>query len=170
MIKRIDVTGEASFAYLRDQLNMSGALAKCLLSTDLSKGKVFAYVPETTPSELLYRFHVGGLYPVDQSLLQNNIVPIQNDATSDLIKYIFQYLKKSDSHCCLFEEPSARPSDSWVTKTKVDYVHLNEEMFYFFNNNVQSEIFENSFRAIVGYYFLCTLSSLPVKMQKDFRP
>ncbi len=170
MIKRIDVSGEAAFAYLREQLNMSGPLGKLLLSTDISKGRVFAYVPETTPVEYLYRFHAGGLYPVVESSYKKNKVPVQNKATAILINHILQYLKKSESHCCLFEEPNAKPSDPWVTMEKIEYVQLDEEMFYFFNNKVQSENFEKSIKNIVGYYFLCTLSSLPVAMQNGFSP
>jgi len=71
MIKRIDITSAVTFAYVQEQLGLSGkTLANQLLSKSLMEGKVFAYVPENTASELLYRFKTGGIYPFDRSLFQ----------------------------------------------------------------------------------------------------
>jgi hypothetical protein len=173
MIKRADITSPETFAYVQEQLDLSGkTLANQLLSKSLLEGKVFAYVPENTPSELLYRFETGGIYPFDRSLLQNipALIPVQNDARPVVINDILKYLSVNKEHCCLFEEPVGAPSHPWVENSNMKYVHLNEEMYYFFNKDAKSEEFENAFRTSEGYYFLCALSSLPIDNQGGFSP
>jgi hypothetical protein len=173
MIKRIDITSAQTFAYVQEQLELSGkTLANQLLSKSLTEGKVFAYAPENTPSELLYRFETGGIYPFDRSLLQNTpaLIPVQNDARPVVINDILQYLRENKQHCCLFEEANAIPSDPWVKQSQMKYVHLNEEMYYFFNEDAQPEEFEDAFKTSEGYYFLCALCSLPIDNQDGFSP
>jgi hypothetical protein len=173
MITRIDITSSETLAYVQEQLDLSGkTLANQLLSKSLTEGKVFAYVPENTPIELLYRFETGGIYPFDRSLLQNSpaLVPVQNDARPVVINDILQYLHENKEHCCLFEEANGTPSDPWVKQSQMKYVHLNEEMYYFFDKDAQPEEFEDAFKTSEGYYFLCALSSLPVEKQESFSP
>src|SRR5690242_10902837 len=131
MIKRVDITSPDTFAYIQEQLDLSGkALANRLLSKSLLVGRVFAYVPENTPSELLFRFQTGGIYPFDRSLRQNTpaLVPVQNDARPVVISDILKYLSENNRHCCLFEEPVGKPSDPWVIRSGIKYVHLDNEM------------------------------------------
>ena len=62
MTKRVDITSPETFSYIREQLDLSGkTLANQLLSKSLLEGRVFAYVPENTPPELLFRFETGGI-------------------------------------------------------------------------------------------------------------
>ncbi|ANE51010.1 hypothetical protein [Flavisolibacter tropicus] len=171
MIKRVDITSPQAFAYIQEQLDISGkTLANQLLSKSLLKGKVFTYVPENAPSELLYRFETGGIYPFDRSLLQNTpaLVPVQNDARPVVINDILQYLRQNKEHCCLFEEAHGKPTDPWVEPSQMKYVYLNDEMYYFFNKDAEPQEFEDSFRTSEGYYFLCALSSLPIDSQNGF--
>jgi hypothetical protein len=173
MIKRVDITSPDTFAYIQEQLDLSGkALANRLLSKSLLEGRVFAYVPENTPSELLFRFETGGIYPFDRSLLQKKpaLVPVQNDARPVVINDILKYLSENIQHCCLFEEPVGKPSDPWVIRSGIKYVHLDNEMYYFFGGDVDSEEFEKAFTTSEGYYFLCALSSVPVDNQDGFSP
>jgi len=173
MIKRVDITSPEAFAYVQEQLDLSGkTLANQLLSTSLLEGKVFTYVPENTPSELLYRFETSGIYPFERSLLQNipALVPVQNDARPVVMEDILKYLHENKEHCCLFEEPVGRPSDPWVKNSKMKYVHLNDEMYYFFDKDPKSEEVKDAFRTSDGYYFLCVLSSLRIDDQCGFSP
>lgn len=173
MIKRTDVTSPETFAYLQEQLDLSGkTLANLLLLMLLTKGRVFAYVPENTPSELLYRFGSGGIYPFDKSLLQNRpaLVPIQNDAEPVVINYILQYLQENKEHCCMFEEAVGEPAHPWVKRSKIHYVHLNEEMYYFFGYDTEAARLENAFKRSGSYYFLCALSYLHAEKQSAFSP
>lgn len=173
MIKQVDITSPEAFAYVQEQLDLSGkTLANQLLSKSLLEGKVFTYVPENTPLEFLYRFETGGIYPFDRSLLQKTpaLVPVQNDARPVVMEYILKYLHENKERCCLFEEPVGSPSDPWVKNSKMKYVHLNEEMYYFFDKNAKSEEFEDAFMTSEGYYFLCVLSSLPIDSQDGFAP
>lgn len=173
MIKRVDITSPETFAYVQEQLDLSGkTFANELLSKSLLEGKVFAYVPENTPSELLYRFETGGIYPFDRTLLQDTpaLIPVQNDATPVVINDVLKYLHENKEHCCLFEEPVGTPSDPWIKRSRIKYVHLHNEMYYFFDKDAKSEEFEDAFRTSEGYYFLCALSSLPIDDQDGFSP
>lgn len=173
MIKRIDITSAETFAYLKEQLYLSGkTLSNQLMAKSLKEGKVFAYVPENTAFELLYRFDSGGIYPLDKSLLQNRpaFVTVQNDSRPVVINYILQYLRQNKRHCCMLEEPVRSPSDPSVKRSAIKYLLIEKEMYYFFGNHVQSEKFENAFRTSEGYYFLCALSSLPAQEQNSFSP
>jgi hypothetical protein len=173
MIKKIDVTSAKAFDYLQEQLDLSGkTLANQLMAKSLTEGKVFAYVPENTRSELLYRFETGGIYPFDRSLLQNSpaLVPIQNDARPVVIDHIVQYLQQSKEHCCLFEDATGAPSDPWVKRSGIKYVHIDDEMYYFFGSHVQMATVEEALKTSEGYYFLCVLGSLPAEKQKGFSP
>jgi hypothetical protein len=173
MIKRIDITSAKAFDYLQEQLYLSGkTLANQMMLTSLTAGKVFAYMPENTPLEILCRFETGGIYPFDRSLLQNKpaLVPVQNDSRPVAINYILQYLQDDKKHCCLFEEPLGRPSDPWVKNSKIKYVRLGDEMYYFFSNNAKKATFEDAFKTSEAYYFLCVLSSLTAEKQNGFSP
>lgn len=173
MIKSTDIACAEALDYLRGQLELSGkTLAKLVRSQFFSEGKVFAFVPENTPSELLYRFEAGGIYPYKKRLPQISpaIVPIQNDAKPIVMNNILQYLQQKKENCCLFEEPCAIPSDPWVRRLQINYVHLNQQMFYFFGDNTNTVGFEQAFTASEGYYFLCALSTLDTDKQKSFVP
>ena len=110
--------------------------------------------------------------PFNKSLLKNSpaLVPIQNDARPVVIKYILQYLQENENHCCFFEDATWAPSDQWVKHSKIKYFHLDEEMYYFFGNDAETETFEDAFKRREGYYFLCALSSLRAKKQNGFSP
>jgi hypothetical protein len=171
MIKRTEVTGGKAFEYCREQVNLSGkTLANAILNLPIENGKVYSYVPENTPTEILFRFSSGGVYPFDKSLLQSSpaLVPVQNDAEPIVINTIIKYLNSNTEHCCLFEEPSGFPSDPWVEKEKIRFIHIGQEMFYFFNNDANKEEFEEIFKISQGYYFLCALSSLVQNQQSYF--
>ena len=171
MIERVDITSIEAFNYLRDQLNISGTLAKFLKSQELESGTVLAYVPHNTPSESLYRFESGGIYPIPERPSKGPVVvPVQNDARPIVINYVLDYLQTNQKNCCLFEEPSARPPDPWVARSEIEYVQLDQEMFYFFSGRPSRASFKEAFDVSEKYYFLCALSSLPTEEQKHFSP
>ncbi len=98
------------------------------------------------------------------------MVPVQNDSRPFAINYILEYLQQDKEHCCLFEEPLGRPLDIWVKRSKIEYVHLGDEMYYFFGNNTKKTTFEDAFKTSEAYYFLCVLSSLTAEKQNGFSP
>lgn len=164
MIDKIEVTSSEGFSYLRERLDYSGkTLAKYVMTLPLEKGKLYAIVPEETPYEVLNKFESGVIYPFDRSLLLNGpvLVPVQNDSRPVVINWVSEHINNSKEHCCIFEEPLAYPSDTWVIKSGIEYVHIDKEMYYFFDQgNYSKEKFEEAFNISEAYYFLCILSSL----------
>jgi hypothetical protein len=168
MIKKIDISSPETFAYLEKQLDLSGkTFATDLLSRPLTGGKVYAYVPENTAAELLYRFESGGIYPTER---KPGLVAVQNNARPVVIEYILKYLQQNNEHCCLFEDALAEPSYPYVKRRGIDYVHLGNEMYYFFSSDAKYESVEVALRFSGGHYFLCALSSLAIEKQEGFSP
>jgi hypothetical protein len=176
MIKKVDVTSEKAFAYLKKHVNSSGkTLANYVELLLLENGKVYSFVPENTPEKELYYFEEGVLYPYDTNTFNNAIhqpdgsllVPIQNDAESIVIDLIIDYLH-SENHCCLIEEATAEPSDPWVKNSQIKYSFFKNEMYYFFNQEVNEKEFKEAFKTSQAWYFLCTLSVLSPEEQNNF--
>lgn len=158
MVERIDITSPEAIQYLKEHLDLSGKVfAKQMQTLSLSKGRVFAIVPEDTPSERLFKFKQGWIEPMD-------------DVDPFVIEYIITYLEDQKDNCCLIEEPHAWPSDPWVTSSGIQYIHFNKEMYYFFNSDFEPKALEESFKTSKGYYSLCALSSMSSQMPGDFSP
>jgi hypothetical protein len=174
MIEKINVTSDDSFKYLREQLNMGGkTLSNYISLLPLENGKIYSFVPEGISEKSLYQFDIGGIYSFDKELFKNSpvLIPIQNDARLLLIKDIYEYLDINDENCCVFEEPNGRPQDKWIKNSKIDYVHIADEVFYFFDkkNNSLKQI-EDTFKVSEAYYFLCSLGSLSYNIHNKFTP
>ncbi len=163
MVEKRDVSEIDSFKYLRSQLNIGGkALSNYINMLPIESGKVFSFVPKGTSEKSLYEFEKGGLYFFDKELLKQvpPLVPIQNEARPLLISTVYNYLNSGMENCCIFEEPIALPSDPWVKNSMIKYVHINNEMFYFFDNkNKDIKEIDRAFKASEAHYFLCALSS-----------
>jgi hypothetical protein len=173
MLTRIEVTGEKSFSYLREHLYLSGkVLASALETFSLDKGRVFTFVPEDIPHEKLTEFNEGVLYPVDVELSKKPpfLVPVQNDARPMVQELVLNYLTQDATHCCIIEEPVGAPDDPWVKKEKVEYIHIGQEMYYFFNRHAEATVFRETFQTAENYYFLCALGALNMEAQQLFTP
>ena len=68
----------------------------------------------------------------------------------------------------MLEEANGALSDPRVKDSELQYVNLDEEMYYFFNADAQTATFEDAFKTSEGYYFLCALGSLPAEKQYGF--
>jgi hypothetical protein len=173
MVKRIEVTSSEAFTYLRGQLELSGkTLANLLLNQLLKAGKVYAYVPDGTSSELLFMFNSGGLYPFEKELFRRPpiLIPVKNNARPVVMNLVQQHVRSSKDNCCLFEEPVWEPSDSWLKQSNTEYIYLGKEMYYFFGGNELDLDFQKAFGTSEGYYFLCVLSTLDSGHQQEFSP
>jgi hypothetical protein len=178
MIKKVDVTSEKAFVYLKKHVSLSGkTLASYIELLPLENGKVYSFVPENIPEKELYNFDDGVLYPYDKTTSNNVIhqpngsllVPIQNHAEPIVIDLIIDYLH-SENHCCLIEEATSQPSDPCVKNSQLKYLFLQNEMYYFFNQEVNEKEFKEAFRTSQAWYFLCTLSILSPEEQNHFKP
>jgi len=174
MITKIEITTKDSINYVREQLFLGGkTLSNFLLSIPLEKGKIFAIVPDNTDSQILFQFETGGVYTYDQDLFKRKpvLIPIRNDSRPFVIDLIENYIKINESHCCIFEEPVGQPNFPYVIQSGIEYVHIENEMYYFFDEkNSDREKLEDAFTTSEGYYFLCGLSSLPIEEHSLFAP
>jgi len=174
MIGKKNITSKDSYKYLRSQLKIGGKTLSNLINIlPLENGKIFAFVPEGIPEKSLYEFDKGGLYFFDKELLKNTpaLVPVQNDARSVLIRNLHEYLDLKKENCCIFEEPIALPSDPFIKNSEIEYVHINDEMFYFFDKkNNDAKKIEKSFTGSEAHYFLCALSTLNFEEHFEFAP
>ena|SRR5215203_3863284 len=85
------------------------------------------------------------------------LVPVQNDARPVVINDILKYLQENKEHCCLFEQANGTPSDPWVKRSGIKYVHLDNEMYYFFGSDAQTETVEEALKTSEGILLsLCT--------------
>jgi hypothetical protein len=173
MIEKLDVTSSKAIEYFKEQLY----LAEKLLSYNLhflsmEEGEIYSFVPHGTKEEVLYDFYGGSLYPLDTNARAFNptLIPVQNEAKPVLIDMISEYLRHNNN-CCVFEEPVATPDDAWVATSDIDYVRVQKEMFYFFDeeNNDKNKL-EKALVTSSNYYFLCVLGSLEKEKRALFTP
>jgi hypothetical protein len=163
MIEKRELSGLKPFEYIKERLLwgskvLSGSVAKI----DLEKGKVYALVPAGISEDHLYSFEQGGLYYSEIKEINNTrIQSVVNNSKELFQELIFNHIASASGNCCVFEEPDGSPSDPWVSKLNAEYIHYNEEMYYFFNtSNIAREKIEQATNYADGYYFLCVLSSL----------
>lgn len=169
MIQKKEVTNEAAFLYLKDQLDLSGKI----LSNELQKisykeGKVFAIVPKNISDEHLYNFSSGGLYDVDKRLFKKSpiLIPVQNNSRPILIKHVFKYLYEDNENCCVFEDPFSLPTDPYIMNSKVEFIPIDNEVYYFINKkSTNIKLVKEIFAISEGYYFLCVFSSLKLNSE-----
>jgi hypothetical protein len=115
MVEKKLVTGSEAFLYVREQLGIGGTLSQCINGLSIEEGEIFAFVPNATPYELVYRFNSGGIYAPGKSVLKDRkVIPIQNDARPLVVNEISEYLKGSKENCCLFEDINGDLSYPWV--------------------------------------------------------
>jgi hypothetical protein len=172
MITKIDVTGPEAFAYFEDHLTMGGkTLSDYLSAMSWREGKIYAVVPQNTKPELLFQFESGGIYPYEAPRAENNLmVAIQNDARPVVVDWIDEYLGGID-HCCIFEESSRALGGGWVKESKMEYVSIGKEMYYYFDGeNRSKEKIRDALRWSGSYYFLCVLGRLGAESRAAFLP
>lgn len=173
MIQKKEVTGSKAFKYLAEQLSLGGkTLSNCINLLPIQGGKIYAFVPENTLEEQLFNFEAGGIYPNNMKLSKTaNLIPIPNEARPVLINIISNYLSITEENCCIFEESNAKPSDPWISKSKIEYVYKDEEIFYFFDEkNANNILLERAIRVSDGYYFLFALGSINIEDHVRFTP
>jgi hypothetical protein len=173
MVVKKNVTGQESFQYIRNQLDMGKTLSGCINALPIEKGNVFSFVPDGASKEQLFDFGRGGIYPLEKELRNEKLItPIRNDSKSLIVKEIQSHLNVNQNNCCLFEDTLSIPTDNWVITSQIEYIQLNvSEMLYFFDNNSNNEKKINeSFSASEGYVFLCALSSLEPAERNKFVP
>lgn len=173
MIQKLNVTGPKAFNYLRSQLNIGSVfLSGNVLKLPLEQGRVFAFVPEETSSEALFRFDSGGLYVIDRTLLANpTVVPVPNEGVPFIVNIIHEFLKLDASNCCIFEEPNSKPSDPFIINSGWEYVSIKEQIFYFIDNKNNSvEEIERVLARSEAYYLLGVLTTLDKPYGDSFRP
>jgi len=161
LIKR-EVTSKQAFKYLKEQLVSDKTLSSFLSQQDIESGKVYTFVPESTSEEQLYNFEVGGLYPSEKKFVNGTwLSKVINEAKPLVEKIIEDYLSANHGNYCVFEECNGTPNSPWVINSKIEYVYIGDEMYYFFNreNNINEKL-KQAFLHSGGWYFLCVLSSL----------
>jgi hypothetical protein len=100
---------------------------------------------------------------------ENQMNVILNVADSILHQTISKHIESYYENCCIFEEPNARPDDPWVKKSGIEYVSLDKEMYYFFDEeNYNEEKLTKAISRSKGYYFLCALGKLDSFDHKRF--
>ena len=173
MIDKIDVTGDRSFKYLREQLNMGISLSQIMNNLPIENGKVYAFVPQGINEESLYNFSYGGIYPFDKEELKTtNVIRVRNDAKKIILDIIEKHIILNEENCCLFEYPNAAPHDPWVATSGMNFIHLNnEQMFFFFDKrSCEIEKLQEAFSTSHTYIFLCVLSTLNINEHSHFAP
>jgi hypothetical protein len=170
-IEKKNVTGSDALKYIRDQLDIGGSLANYINTLPIEIGEVYSFVPKDTTNENLYNFSSGGIYPFDKRLLKSkNILPVRNNAKFSMVDEIQNYLKISDTNCCLFEDTVNIPSDSWIKASGIEYIYIKDkEMFYYFDKlNNSAEKINEALTKSENYSFTCGLSSLSKNDHKKF--
>jgi len=172
MLKKKEVTSKQAFDYLREQINSEKPLSKFLSQQDIESGKVYTFVPEYVSEEQLYKFSTGGLYFSEKKLINGAwLSEIINESKPRIQQMIKDYLNAFQNNCCIFEECNSAPTDPWVITSKVEYVHMHDDMYYFFDKkNINPYMFQEAFDGSGGWYFLCVLSSLEVEKHANFAP
>jgi hypothetical protein len=163
MIQKVNVTGSASFEYVKSQLKLGKSLSECIEKMSIDQGEIFSFVPVGISEKNLYSFNIGGIYPSDHDLFINKqpIVPVRNDARKSIGDEIEKCLGESVSNCCIFEDPLSTPKDKWVTSSGIKYVQLNNDMFYFFDSkNIVKKDIDEAWDASEAHVFLCALGKL----------
>jgi hypothetical protein len=166
MIAKKDVTGPKAFTYLKEQLYLGGkTLSNSIERITIEAGKVYAFVPENTPNEVLYDFNEGVIYPFDRELLRNKpaLIPVQNESRPFVMNFVLEYLSEGNDNCCIFEDPVGSPEFPYLINPRKEYVYIKDEMFYFFDklNNDEAK-FKSAFKDSEAYYFLCALSKVEI--------
>jgi hypothetical protein len=163
MIEKKNVTGTASFNYIKEQLKLGKSLSKVLNKLALEEGEVLAFVPNDISEKKLYNFNIGGIYPLKKELSTiKNILPVRNDSKIILIDEITSYIDLDKSNCCIFEDSLTHITDPVLLSSGLEFISFNnEDIYYFFNweNNRKEEIYKGLIRS-ENYIFLCVLSSI----------
>lgn len=172
MIQQKNVTGTAALNYVKQELSRGGILSDCINELPLANGAIYAFVPAKASDSNLYDFESGGIYPVDEKLLEERpgSTPIQNDARPFVIEIIQQYLTSDEVNSCLFEDPLSLTTDPITAASPLDYVYLSGgQIFYFFNSHQNdTSIILKALKTSEAHTFLCTLSSLDIALQNEF--
>ena len=173
MIIKKNITKPESFAYVRSQLDKGNTLSGCINMLPIEKGELFAFVPDGTSENLLFKFESGGIYSYEDELnAKQTVIRIKNESKPLVMREIELHLTSSINNCCLFEDSLAIPSDAWVVTSQVKYIHFqNKEMFYFFDNNFRDqEEIDEAFKQSESHVFLSALSSLGSNERAGFSP
>ena len=173
MIQQKNVTGTQVLDYIRRELSRGGALSDCINELPLADGTVHAFVPAEVAEDKLYDFGNGTLYPVDKPLSTGDpsSMRIQNDARPFLLETIQHYLVAGETNCCLFEDQLRSPSDPITAASKLDYVLLNSNIFYFFNGSKnEPSTLGKALKVSEAHVFLCVLAALDNETQNEFGP
>lgn len=169
MVKKINVTGDEAFKYLRSQLSFgSKFLSKKMLEIPLEEGEVFAFVPENISYEVLFNFERGGLYKTNKDLMEtSSVLPVQNESKLSVINIIHEFIEMDNCNCCVFEEPNAKPSDPFIINSNFKFNTIKDEIFYFINkeNNDLKEI-EFILDQSESYYLTGVLTSIDYSNHK----
>lgn len=172
VIDKKNVTGEDAFAYIRKQLGVGKTLSSLMGKLPIEDGVVYSFVPDVALEERVFNFDSGGLYPFNKEVLKtpNLVTPIKNESRPLVVADILNFLGRSKSNFCLFEDPAALPSDPSIGSLGIKYVCLNDtEVYYFFNgSDIAPKKVTEAFIVSEGYIFLCALSSMNIKTQNRF--
>lgn len=174
MIVKQKISGSNVRTYLKNELDKSSkTLSTYVSKLNLDDGEVFALVPQGVSEKSLYEFENGGLYKEAVQSLSHafNLIPIQNEARPFIIDLIYNYIEGNENNCCLLEETIGSLSDTWVKKSKIEFVYLRDEMFYYFDiKNNEIEKIKEALKKSESYYSLFALSSYNNEEDSKHRP
>ncbi|HLY69793.1 MAG TPA: hypothetical protein VKR53_08685 [Puia sp.] len=173
MIKKTELTSEAAVKYLRDQFYFSKPLSDLLGNIALEKGKIYALADDIFSNEALQNFEIGSAVDLSKAVYLEDgsyLTPIPDDARKAFIILIKDYLESSPLNCCIIEDPLREPDDPIVLKSKIRYVTVEDQLYYFLDGGSDPEEIENSVHAGEAYYSLCMLSSFDLGLHKEFAP
>jgi hypothetical protein len=169
MIVKKEVSGPDAIAYIEEHLCPSGkTVAELLLTLQLCKGKVVAYVPDNISEEGLFNFNSGFTNQEENAIKLSDgstLVPIQNHARPTIVATALRYLESDPEHCCVYED---KFGEGFGLSTEIEFSHFGKEYYYLFSKNHNIKKLELAIKDGGPYYFLLVVSRLSAKKQTNF--